>query len=162
MVNIEDSVYVLYAFIRDNYGRNFPEAESLVAHPIDYVCAVKKAGFEIVDEACDQVLDLVSLRKRLLVLWIAGCKAYGGSRRIEAIGEDDSVQCPAPGIPKEKSGWTFYAATLQLSSGVGYIANLSLGFDNRTNTTEGTPDSKALAGLSEKSLMPGESDSKSN
>ncbi|XP_021763039.1 U4/U6 small nuclear ribonucleoprotein Prp31-like [Chenopodium quinoa] len=66
MVKIEDSLYILYAFIRDNYGRNIPEVESLVAHPIDYVRAVKDAGFEIVDGACDQVLDLVSLRKRLL------------------------------------------------------------------------------------------------
>ncbi|KAL9295657.1 putative U4/U6 small nuclear ribonucleoprotein Prp31 [Arabidopsis thaliana] len=88
-VDIEDEIVIVHNFIKEKYKLRFQELESLVHHPIDYACVVKKIGNEtdltLVDfagldltpaiimaisqkvlEACDRDLDLDSARKKVL------------------------------------------------------------------------------------------------
>ncbi|KAH7521675.1 U4/U6 small nuclear ribonucleoprotein Prp31 homolog [Ziziphus jujuba] len=46
-VAIEEEIFIIHNFIRDKYRLKFPELESLVLHPINYVRVVKKIGNEM-------------------------------------------------------------------------------------------------------------------
>eukprot|EP00899_Mesostigma_viride_P007101 jgi/Mesvir1/16392/Mv18132-RA.1 len=46
LVDIDNEIAVIHAFIRDKYRLKFPELESLVMHPIDYARVVKAIGNE--------------------------------------------------------------------------------------------------------------------
>ncbi|KAG7629212.1 Nop domain [Arabidopsis thaliana x Arabidopsis arenosa] len=45
-VDIEDEIVIVHNFIKEKYKLRFQELESLVHHPIDYACVVKKIGNE--------------------------------------------------------------------------------------------------------------------
>ncbi|KAH7850153.1 hypothetical protein Vadar_028590 [Vaccinium darrowii] len=47
LVDIENEIFLVHNFIRDNYRLKFPELQSLVHHPIDYARVVKKIGNEM-------------------------------------------------------------------------------------------------------------------
>ncbi|KAH7849486.1 hypothetical protein Vadar_018571 [Vaccinium darrowii] len=47
LVDIENEIFLIHNFIRDNYRLKFPELQSLVHHPIDYARVVKKIGNEM-------------------------------------------------------------------------------------------------------------------
>ncbi|KAJ9554537.1 hypothetical protein OSB04_018582 [Centaurea solstitialis] len=47
LVDIENEIVIIHNFVRDKYRLKFPELESVVHHPIDYECVVKKIGNEV-------------------------------------------------------------------------------------------------------------------
>jgi len=57
-VDIENEIVIVHNFIKDKYKLKFQELESLVHHPIDYACVVKKIGNET-DLALVDLADLL-------------------------------------------------------------------------------------------------------
>lgn len=47
VVELDNEVLTVHKFIRDHYAPKFPELESLVLNPLDYVHAVKTIGNEM-------------------------------------------------------------------------------------------------------------------
>lgn len=49
--DIDNEVGVIHKFVRDKYSRRFPELESLVPQPLDYVSSVLELGNDIITKA---------------------------------------------------------------------------------------------------------------
>ena len=47
LVDIDSETEQIYKFVRDLYASKFPELESLVVHPMDYIRVVKAIGNEV-------------------------------------------------------------------------------------------------------------------
>ncbi|XP_045211862.1 U4/U6 small nuclear ribonucleoprotein Prp31-like [Mercenaria mercenaria] len=50
-VEIDNEINVIHKFTRDNYLKRFPELESLISDPLQYVCTVKELGNNILDNS---------------------------------------------------------------------------------------------------------------
>eukprot|EP00002_Diphylleia_rotans_P009661 TRINITY_DN2002_c0_g1_i1.p1 TRINITY_DN2002_c0_g1~~TRINITY_DN2002_c0_g1_i1.p1 ORF type:complete len:502 (-),score=142.02 TRINITY_DN2002_c0_g1_i1:282-1787(-) len=47
VAGIDDEILLIHKFVRDHYSKKFPELETLVLNPMDYVRVVKKIGNEM-------------------------------------------------------------------------------------------------------------------
>lgn len=50
-VEIDNEINVIHKFVRDNYLKRFPELESLISNPLQYVCTVKELGNNILENS---------------------------------------------------------------------------------------------------------------
>lgn len=50
-VEIDNEINVIHKFTRDNYLKRFPELESLINDPLQYVCTVKELGNNILENS---------------------------------------------------------------------------------------------------------------
>ena len=53
LILIKFRIAYIYKFIRDIYHEKFPELESLIVSPLDYVKCVKKIKNEMVSKMCE-------------------------------------------------------------------------------------------------------------
>lgn len=50
-VEIDNEINVIHKFVRDKYGKRFPELENMVPMPMDYIICVKELGNDILEKA---------------------------------------------------------------------------------------------------------------
>ncbi|KAL8587798.1 U4/U6 small nuclear ribonucleoprotein Prp31 [Nucella lapillus] len=50
-VEIDNEISVIHQFVKDNYNKRFPELESLVPTPMEYICTVKELGNNILENS---------------------------------------------------------------------------------------------------------------
>ncbi|VDP22964.1 unnamed protein product [Soboliphyme baturini] len=50
-VEVDNEIDVIHKFVRDKYSKRFPELESLVPMPIEYITCVKELGNDILEKA---------------------------------------------------------------------------------------------------------------
>ncbi|CAE5962685.1 unnamed protein product [Arabidopsis arenosa] len=66
-VDIENEIVIVHNFIKDKYKLKFQELESLVNHPIDYACVVKRIG----NETDLTLVDLADLLPSAIIMVIS-------------------------------------------------------------------------------------------
>ncbi|XP_005110707.1 U4/U6 small nuclear ribonucleoprotein Prp31 [Aplysia californica] len=50
-VEIDNEINVIHQFVKDIYSKRFPELESLVPMPLEYICTVKELGNDILERS---------------------------------------------------------------------------------------------------------------
>uniref|UniRef100_A0A915JPX6 U4/U6 small nuclear ribonucleoprotein Prp31 n=1 Tax=Romanomermis culicivorax TaxID=13658 RepID=A0A915JPX6_ROMCU len=77
-VEIDNELNVVHKFVRDKYAKRFPELESLVPMPLEYIACVKELGNEILDKAKNsEQLQKILLPATVIVVSVTASTTQG-------------------------------------------------------------------------------------
>ncbi|KRZ16282.1 U4/U6 small nuclear ribonucleoprotein Prp31, partial [Trichinella zimbabwensis] len=75
---IDNEIAVVHKFVRDKYAKRFPELESLVPMPMEYVACVKELGNDILDKAKhNEQLQNILLPSTVIVISVTASTTQG-------------------------------------------------------------------------------------
>ncbi|KRX80957.1 U4/U6 small nuclear ribonucleoprotein Prp31 [Trichinella sp. T6] len=75
---IDNEIAVVHKFVRDKYAKRFPELESLVQMPMEYVACVKELGNDILDKAKhNEQLQNILLPSTVIVISVTASTTQG-------------------------------------------------------------------------------------
>lgn len=68
---------VIHQFVREKYSKRFPELESLVVQPLDYVRTVKELGNELERAKNNEALQQVITQATIMVVSVTASTTQG-------------------------------------------------------------------------------------
>lgn len=76
-VEIDNEVSTIHKFTRDKYNKRFPELESLVVNPLDYVRTVKELGNDVDKVKNNEVLPTFLTQATIMVVSVTASTTQG-------------------------------------------------------------------------------------
>ncbi|KAL1243416.1 U4/U6 small nuclear ribonucleoprotein Prp31 [Trichinella spiralis] len=84
---IDNEIAVVHKFVRDKYAKRFPELESLVQMPMEYVACVKELGNDILDKAKhNEQLQNILLPSTVIVISVTASTTQGPEIAAKLMG----------------------------------------------------------------------------
>ncbi|XP_050530036.1 U4/U6 small nuclear ribonucleoprotein Prp31 [Daktulosphaira vitifoliae] len=77
IVEIDDEILVIHKFVRDKYSKRFPELESLVVGPLEYVQTVKELGNTLEQSKNNEVLPTFLTQATIMVVSVTASTTQG-------------------------------------------------------------------------------------
>ncbi|KHJ43460.1 snoRNA binding domain protein [Trichuris suis] len=76
--DIDNEIIVVHKFVRDKYSKRFPELESLVPMPLEYVACVKELGNDILEKAKNnEHMQSILLPATVIVISVTAATTQG-------------------------------------------------------------------------------------
>lgn len=76
-VEIDNEINIIHKFTRDNYSKRFPELESLVPGPLDYVLTVKELGNSLEKAKNNETLQQFLTPATIMVVSVTASTTQG-------------------------------------------------------------------------------------
>lgn len=76
-VDIDNEVTVIHRFTRDKYSKRFPELESLVVGPLEYVMTVKELGNDLDKAKNNEALQQILTQATIMVVSVTASTTQG-------------------------------------------------------------------------------------
>ena len=76
-MEIDNDVSAIHKYVRDLYAKRFPELESLVVNPLEYITTVKELGNEISRAKHSTVLQQTLTQATIMVLSVTASTTQG-------------------------------------------------------------------------------------
>lgn len=77
-VEVDNDINVIHKFVRDKYGKRFPELESLVPMPLEYISCVKELGNDILEKAKNsEALQKILMPATVIVVSVTASTTQG-------------------------------------------------------------------------------------
>ncbi|XP_060860771.1 U4/U6 small nuclear ribonucleoprotein Prp31 [Metopolophium dirhodum] len=77
IVEIDDEILIIHKFVRDKYSKRFPELESLVVGPLEYVQTVKELGNTLEQSKNNEVLPTFLTQATIMVVSVTASTTQG-------------------------------------------------------------------------------------
>lgn len=76
-VDIDNEIGVIHRFVRDKYSKRFPELESLVVGPLEYVMTVKELGNDLDRAKNNEALQQILTQATIMVVSVTASTTQG-------------------------------------------------------------------------------------
>ncbi|XP_015110138.1 U4/U6 small nuclear ribonucleoprotein Prp31 [Diachasma alloeum] len=76
-VGIDDEITTVHRFVRDKYSKRFPELESLVVGPLDYVMTVRELGNDLDRAKNNEILQQFLTQATIMVVSVTASTTQG-------------------------------------------------------------------------------------
>ncbi|GLH02793.1 hypothetical protein R5R35_012874 [Gryllus longicercus] len=76
-VDIDNEIGVIHRFVRDKYSKRFPELESLVVGPLEYVMTVKELGNDLDKAKNNEALQQILTQATIMVVSVTASTTQG-------------------------------------------------------------------------------------
>ncbi|XP_011311945.1 U4/U6 small nuclear ribonucleoprotein Prp31 [Fopius arisanus] len=76
-VGIDDEITTVHRFVRDKYSKRFPELESLVVGPLDYVMTVRELGNDLDRAKNNEILQKFLTQATIMVVSVTASTTQG-------------------------------------------------------------------------------------
>ncbi|KAK7576496.1 hypothetical protein V9T40_012782 [Parthenolecanium corni] len=169
-VEIDNEISIIHKFVRDKYSKRFPELESLVVSPLEYVNTVKELGNDLDQAKNNEKLQQFLTQATIMVVSVTASTTQGQLLTDEELAEIkeacdmaiDLNACKLKIYEFVESRMTFIAPNLSFIIGASTAAKLmgiAGGLSNLSkfaacNVLLLGAQKKALAGLSKVSALP--------
>lgn len=77
VVDIEDEIGTIHKFVKDKYSKRFPELESLVVNPSEYLNAVRELGNDVDKVKNSEALALILTQATIMVVSVTASTTQG-------------------------------------------------------------------------------------
>nr|CAG4651828.1 EOG090X06EY [Triops cancriformis] len=169
-VDIENEIGIIHKFVRDKYNVRFPELESLVLNPLEYLVTVKELGNDLSTVKYNSVLQQTLTQATIMVLSVTASTTQGTHLSSEVLTRVDEACDMARELNSSKvrilayveSRMTFIAPNLATIVGASTAAKL-MGLAGGLTALSKIPacnvlvlgaQKKALAGFSSVAIQP--------
>lgn len=131
-VEIDNEINLIHKYIRDKYAKRFPELESLVVQPLDYIKTVRELGNQVEKAKHNDKLQLFLTTATIMVLSVSASTTQGiqlTSNELDFIQEACDIACQLNEIKLKifeyvESRMTFIAPNLSQIVGASCAAKL--------------------------------------
>nr|CAG4643962.1 EOG090X06EY [Lepidurus arcticus] len=169
-VDIDNEIGVIHKFVRDKYNVRFPELESLVLNPLEYLITVKELGNDLSKVKYNPVLQQTLTQATIMVLSVTASTTQGTHLSSEVLTRvyeacDMALElnaCKVRILAYVESRMTFIAPNLATIVGASTAAKL-MGLAGGLTALSKMPScnvlvlgtqKKALAGFSSVAIQP--------
>lgn len=170
-VEIDNEINVIHQFTKDLYSKRFPELESLVPTPLEYICTVKELGNNILERSKNnEILQDILTPATIMVVSVTASTTQGidlSDKDLETVMEGCEM---AINLNKSKadifeyveSRMTFIAPNLSIIVGASIAAKLMGSAGGLTNLSKMPAcnilllgnQKKTLSGFSSTNILP--------
>lgn len=84
-VDIDNEINIIHKFVRDKYSKRFPELESLVTIPLEYIMSVKALGNDLDEAKNNQTLTEILTSATIMVVSVTASTTQGLSLTQEEL-----------------------------------------------------------------------------
>ncbi|PVD38332.1 hypothetical protein C0Q70_00944 [Pomacea canaliculata] len=132
-VEIDNEINVIHQFVKDIYTKRFPELESLVPTPVEYICTVKELGNSILERSKNnEVLQNILTPATIMVVSVTASTTQGtelSDEDLQTVTEACDMAVKLSDSKKEifdyvESRMTFIAPNLSILVGASIAAKL--------------------------------------
>ncbi|KAF4531389.1 hypothetical protein B566_EDAN009630 [Ephemera danica] len=85
--DVDAEIGVIHAFVREKYSKRFPELESLVVAPLDYVRTVRELGNELEKAKNNEILMQTLTQATIMVVSVTASTTQGQILTVEELAE---------------------------------------------------------------------------
>jgi U4/U6 small nuclear ribonucleoprotein PRP31 len=159
-VEIDNEINSIHKYIRDKYSKRFPELESLVANPLDYIKTVKELGNEVEKAKHNEKLQSFLTTATIMVLSVSASTTQGtkiSQNELDYIYEACDISCKLNEIKLKifeyvESRMTFIAPNLSIIVGASCAAKLMGSAGGLTNLSKMPSCNVLLLGQQKRNL----------
>lgn len=132
-VEIDNEINVIHKFTRDHYSKRFPELESLVPTPLEYIRTVQELGNNILENSkSNEVLQEILTPATIMVVSVTASTTQGSEltpEELAVVNEAckmavDLTECKAKIFEYVESRMSFIAPNLSIIVGASIAAKL--------------------------------------
>ncbi|XP_048762205.2 U4/U6 small nuclear ribonucleoprotein Prp31-like [Ostrea edulis] len=132
-VEIDNEINVIHKFTRDHYSKRFPELESLVPTPLEYIRTVQELGNNILENSkSNEVLQEILTPATIMVVSVTSSTTQGtelSPEELDVVNEAckmavDLVDCKAKIFEYVESRMSFIAPNMSIIVGASIAAKL--------------------------------------
>lgn len=169
-VDIEDEIGTIHKFVKEKYAKRFPELESLVVSPLEYLNAVRELGNDVDKVKNSEALAQILTQATIMVVSVTASTTQGTLLTAEELGAIEEACKMAQDLNTTKirildyveSRMSFIAPNLSCIVGASTAAKL-MGVAGGLTSLSKMPSSnvlligkqkKTMIGLAQTSMMP--------
>ncbi|KAK0044015.1 U4/U6 small nuclear ribonucleoprotein Prp31 [Biomphalaria pfeifferi] len=170
-VEIDNEINVIHQFTKDIYSKRFPELESLVPMPLEYICTVKELGNNILERSKNnEILQDILTPATIMVVSVTASTTQGvelSEKDLATVMESCEMaielnKCKTKIFEYVESRMTFIAPNLSIIVGASIAAKLMGTAGGLTNLSKMPAcnimllgsQKKTLAGFSSTNILP--------
>ncbi|KAG0717700.1 U4/U6 small nuclear ribonucleoprotein Prp31 [Chionoecetes opilio] len=160
-VDIEDEIGTIHKFVTEKYAKRFPELESLVVNPLEYLNAVRELGNDVDKVKNSEVLAMILTQATIMVVSVTASTTQGtmlSEEELAAIEEgckmaQDLNTTKIMILEYVESRMSFIAPNLSCIVGASTAAKLMGAAGGLTNLSKMPASNVLLIGKQKRTMM---------